>query len=434
MTKSSIAARALPVLIVAVVLGASLLMRPTTLSFVNTAFCGYGYGYGTRPAVDGISPTIGRTAGGTSVVITGCGFSSATSVKFGTSAATYTVNSDTQITSTSPAHALGTVDVTVTTALGTSPTSAADQFTYSNGCTAVSLSASPTSPQRSGTPVTLTANGTCPSASGNIYEFWAKWAGTSTWQLLRGFTTSNTYNWDSNGAAPGIETFGVWVKDATSTAAYDAVNSITYQVTAACDGVTISALPTSVAEGSGTHSVITANAVNCVHAAPLYEFWAKWAGTNTWQLLRGFATGNTYDWNSTGAKPGVENFGVWVKDVKSSQAYDAYNSTTVTVTAATCGPLTAAPVPPTVVHGVGTSVVITATETGSCTTSPLFEFWIRPASVSTWTLVKAYSSSNTYTWDSHGAAAGTVYFGVWVKDGHSSNLYDNTTNTFVTVT
>jgi hypothetical protein len=38
--------------------------------------------------------------------------------------------SDTQITVTSPAHATGTVDVTVTTTGGTSATSVNDRFTY----------------------------------------------------------------------------------------------------------------------------------------------------------------------------------------------------------------------------------------------------------------------------------------------------------------
>ena len=43
----------------------------------------------------------------------------------------------TQITATAPAHAAGTVDVTVTAAGGTSTTGAADQYTYTavaSGC------------------------------------------------------------------------------------------------------------------------------------------------------------------------------------------------------------------------------------------------------------------------------------------------------------
>ena len=48
----------------------------------------------------------------------------------GTAAASFTVNSATQITAVDPAEGAGTVDITVTTAGGTSATSSADQFTY----------------------------------------------------------------------------------------------------------------------------------------------------------------------------------------------------------------------------------------------------------------------------------------------------------------
>ena len=83
------------------------------------------------PAVTGVSPTSGPSSGGTSVTITGSALMGASSVKFGSAAATaFTVNGDTSITATSPAGAAGTVDVTVTTAGGTSATSTADQFTY----------------------------------------------------------------------------------------------------------------------------------------------------------------------------------------------------------------------------------------------------------------------------------------------------------------
>ncbi|RYE15079.1 MAG: hypothetical protein EOP51_27285, partial [Sphingobacteriales bacterium] len=81
------------------------------------------------PTVTALSPTGGPTGGGTSVTITGTNFSGATAVTFGATAATgFTVNSATQITATAPAGT-GTVDVRITTAGGTSATSASDQFT-----------------------------------------------------------------------------------------------------------------------------------------------------------------------------------------------------------------------------------------------------------------------------------------------------------------
>lgn len=82
------------------------------------------------PIVTAISPSSGPPTGGTSVTITGAGFTGATAVNFGSApAATFTVNSDTQATAISPAGT-GTINVTVITAVAMSASSAAGQFTY----------------------------------------------------------------------------------------------------------------------------------------------------------------------------------------------------------------------------------------------------------------------------------------------------------------
>jgi len=93
-------------------------------------------GVSTTPSIASISPATGPTAGGTVVTITGTNFNDATEVKFGaTAATTFAVNSNTQITATSPdvssvVPVPGVVDVSVTTAGGTSAIVAGDQFTY----------------------------------------------------------------------------------------------------------------------------------------------------------------------------------------------------------------------------------------------------------------------------------------------------------------
>src|SRR5713226_10163860 len=100
----------------------------------STAFTAPGaYTYTAPPTVTSLVPNHGSPAGGMSVTVTGTSFMTVTAVTFGVAAATtYTVVSATQITAISPAGT-GTVDVTVTTASGTSPTSAADQFTFVPG-------------------------------------------------------------------------------------------------------------------------------------------------------------------------------------------------------------------------------------------------------------------------------------------------------------
>lgn len=80
--------------------------------------------------VTGVGPGSGPQQGGTSVAIAGINFAEATSVRFGTNAAaSFTVNSATSITASSPAGT-GTVDITVTTPSGTSAATAAGRFTY----------------------------------------------------------------------------------------------------------------------------------------------------------------------------------------------------------------------------------------------------------------------------------------------------------------
>ena len=83
--------------------------------------------YGLQPpaalAVTSISPTSGRTTGGTKVTITGSGFQSGAAVSFGGSAATNVkAVSTTSVTATTPPHAAGTVSVTVTNPNGQTAT------------------------------------------------------------------------------------------------------------------------------------------------------------------------------------------------------------------------------------------------------------------------------------------------------------------------
>ena len=111
------------------------------------------------PMISAVAPTSGTTLGGTSVVITGQNFTSATGVKFGdTDATQFNVDSPTQITATSPAHALGAVDIAVTTATGTTASSAADTFTFQTPPPAPTVSGvSPTTGNTiGGTSVTIT--------------------------------------------------------------------------------------------------------------------------------------------------------------------------------------------------------------------------------------------------------------------------------------
>jgi sugar lactone lactonase YvrE len=102
----------------------------TTPGGTSAAGAGDKFTYGPPPNVTGIQPNFGPTGGGTKVTITGTHFLGATSVTFGATAASeFKVESETQISTTSPAGS-GTVDIVVTAPTGPSATGQADTFAY----------------------------------------------------------------------------------------------------------------------------------------------------------------------------------------------------------------------------------------------------------------------------------------------------------------
>lgn len=108
------------------------------------------------PVVTGVAPSNGPTSGGTSVTLTGTGFTGATTVTFaGVPATSFTVNSATQITAVTPAGSAGAAVVTVTTPGGTS---APDAFFF-YAAPPVLNSADPSrGPTAGGVVVTLTGS------------------------------------------------------------------------------------------------------------------------------------------------------------------------------------------------------------------------------------------------------------------------------------
>lgn len=122
-----------------------------------------GYTYGSGPAVTGIVPSTGSTAGGTSVTISGTNFVPGATVDIGGSPATSVVFVDPNtLTAVTPAHAVGAVDVVVTnpdTLFGT----LANGFTY--GAEPVVLSIDPVQGTTAGgTNVTVTGTNFKPAA------------------------------------------------------------------------------------------------------------------------------------------------------------------------------------------------------------------------------------------------------------------------------
>lgn len=107
----------------------------------HTATLNNGFTYEDLPTIQHVRPNRGPSAGGNRVQISGAGFTGATVVNFGSVAATSVqVDSDQAVTAIAPAElSKTTVQVTVTTPLGTSPVdeNGANDYTFVSGLPAV---------------------------------------------------------------------------------------------------------------------------------------------------------------------------------------------------------------------------------------------------------------------------------------------------------
>ena len=126
---------------------------------------GKGWGHSTSQLViSGVGPNSGPATGGTSVTISGTGFTGSASVFFGGVAApSVVVVSSTELQAATPAHASGTVSVAVTENPHNQSATLAGGFTYTSTTASTSLSvssASPaTGPATGGTVVTVNGKG-----------------------------------------------------------------------------------------------------------------------------------------------------------------------------------------------------------------------------------------------------------------------------------
>ncbi|HEX7706030.1 MAG TPA: IPT/TIG domain-containing protein, partial [Thermoanaerobaculia bacterium] len=111
------------------------------------------------PTIDSVTPTSGLTAGGTEVTIEGSNFQSGATVTFGTDPCTGLIVVDAEtITCTTPAHAAGLVDVTVTNP-DTQSDVLEDGFTYVAPAPTISGISPSGGPSTGGTEVTITGTG-----------------------------------------------------------------------------------------------------------------------------------------------------------------------------------------------------------------------------------------------------------------------------------
>jgi len=145
-------------------------VRVMTASGTSSPVPADKFTYIPPPTVTKVRPYKGPATGGTSSTITGTGFIAVTGVSYGAIPATsFTVNSSSSITAVAPPATSGAVDITVTTASGTSPVWAYDVFKYEVPTIAGLSPAS--GPLAGGTSVTVAGSGFAVGSGTTTFKF-----------------------------------------------------------------------------------------------------------------------------------------------------------------------------------------------------------------------------------------------------------------------
>ena len=296
-------------------------------------------------------------------------------------------------------------------------------------CTAVTWNApSPASPQAPGAVVSLGGAATgCPNP---VYQFWIQPPGAS-WTILQAYSSSANVSWNTAGLAPGTYLFDVWAKQSGSTANYEASLSPnpTYTLQApppppTCTAVTWNAPNPASPQASGVTVTFGGTATGC--PKPVYQFWIQPPG-GTWSVLQAYSSGASATWNTAGQPAGTYLFDVWAKQSGSNASWEAHVSPNPTYTLQapapppTCTAVTWNAPSPASPQSPGVTVTFSGSATGC--PNPVYQFWVQPPG-GAWTILQAYSSSSSATWNTTGLPSGTYLFDVWAKQSGSNASWE----------
>jgi spore germination protein YaaH len=284
-----------------------------------------------------------------------------------------------------------------------------------NGCFAATLSSDRPSPQRTGVTVALNASATCPGTA--EYRFWIQPPG-GAWSMVRDYSTSASYAWNTTGRAAGAYGLEVDVRNQGSTATYEAVGRGTFSLDPPCAKPTLALSPGSP-QPVGAAVVLTSTTATCPQ--PLWRFWIQPPGGG-WTVVQDYSSTRTYTWSTAGKAAGTYNVEVDVRDASTTDSYDAV--TQLATVLGTCGGarLTTdkgSPQPP------GSSIGLTAG--ASCPGTAQYRFWtLTPGG--RWTVVQDYSAASAFTWSTAGKPNGLYGLEVDVRDQGSTASYESVAN------
>lgn len=269
-------------------------------------------------------------------------------------------------------------------------------------CATAQLTSDLTSPQLLGSQVHFSAASTgCPNAT---YGFYLRYP-NGRWYNGRLFGGS-TWTWDTTALPKGAYLIRMVANQSGDTTSPEVYLDKTFTLTEPPPCTSVGVAPPSLIQPAGSTVRLTARATGCPIA--LYKYWVQYPN-GKWGTLRDFSTDPTFTWNTTGLAPGKYKVDVWATHPGHSMtSVEVYGLSLVTMTGCTSASLS-----PSLTSSIaGTPVLFTA-NSGGCP-NPVYQFWIKDT-LGIWHLMRAFSSSATWTWDTTSWAKGVYQIVVWAS-------------------
>ena len=267
-------------------------------------------------------------------------------------------------------------------------------------CNAVTLSATPGSPQLPGPTVSVSANPTCSEGALAEHRLLLKAPGSSTHTELSSWSSS-PFSWPTAGLPAGPYSLLVYTRAAGNASSFEASRTLAYSLGAVCTQLQGTLSPAQVAN-PGTQVTLNALATCTNGAAADYQFSYRPGTSGAWQVIRGWgAASGTWD---TGGLP-TGPYQVLLGARASDYAGPIQVSKTLTYNlGGTCSSAVLS-VNPKSPQPLGTALTLSATAT--CIGAPIeYRYFYRDALATTYSEIRPWSESATASFNTQNVLPG----------------------------
>jgi hypothetical protein len=279
------------------------------------------------------------------------------------------------------------------------------------------------SPQSVGKKITFTATA---SGGTGYYEFYftLRDPNTGTWSVGQAYSVKSSWTWDTAGLTPGTYAIQVWVKNAGSTASYEAYQSMSFTLNTPPLPVTDLTVSMDKATPQSVGAKVTVSAAASGGSGNYEYYFTLRDPAGVWTVPQPYSSYSSWTWDTVGLATGAYTIQVWARSVGSLENHEAdwsisysLNTPPPPVTALTVAMDKSTP------QSVGAKVTFSAAALGG---SGNFEYYftVRDPNTGTWSVPQPYSVNSIWTWDTTGLGTGVYTIQVWARSVGSLASYE----------